>query len=112
MTVDVERIQSGFLQLEINTGTTSSDSNVVGTVIDSPRSTRSRQLQRRKLFSPRQTCTPQPPWSVREEYELICFLLQSSDGQSWVSRRGDVPFWNSAGDYIHTQLNSTHRRTG
>ena len=92
--VDVERIQSALLQLTINTGT------------DSPRSTKSGQLQKRRLFQ-----LP-VPWSVSEEHALVCFILLHSDGKSWVSRRSDESFWNRAADYICTRLNSPHLRTG
>ena len=54
-----------------------------------------------------------PPWTTQEDQALVSFMLLYTEGASWSSRRskGDQ-FWDKAGQYVQTTVNSEYCRTG
>lgn len=102
--VDLEDVRKKVSHLAVN----SQDSSTGVTA--SPRSSKTHQLEKRKLFP---AChVPHPSWSWREEQALVAFLLLYSSSHSWVSRRGDSVFWDGAARYIQGAVSSVYLRTG
>ena len=53
------------------------------------------------------------PWTTDEDHALVSFLLLYSEGITWTSRAGKMDcFWEKAGQYVHSQVNSAYCRSG
>ena len=53
------------------------------------------------------------PWTTDEVRALVSFLLLYSEGSSWTSRAGKTDcFWEKAGQYVQSQVNSSYCRSG